>query len=111
MNSTLNPPANFPLPSVAPTPYRMPEIIFQTSQIKKILSTLNTNKASGLDNIPAIIVLKKRAPELAPIFTRLFQLSYDKGVFPENWKAARIQPIPKKDQKLVLRITGRSLSF
>ena len=66
MNSTLNPPANFPLPSVAPTPYRMPEIIFKTSQIKKILSTLNTNKASGLDNIPAI-VLKRCAPELAPI--------------------------------------------
>ena len=97
-NSTLVPPANFPLPSIDPVPYRMSEIIFRVRQVQRILLSLDTKKSSGLDGIPAI-VLKRCAPELAPILTRLFQLSYDKGVFPDSWKIARVQPVPKKGSK------------
>jgi hypothetical protein len=76
----------------------MPDIIFKVKHIKRILSSLNTKKSSGLDDIPAI-VLKKCAPELAPILTRLFRISCDTGIFPESWKAARVQYIPKKGSK------------
>nr|CAH7748768.1 unnamed protein product [Callosobruchus chinensis] len=48
--------------------------------------------------IPAVVA-KKCAPELAPILTRLFRMSYSSGVFPKDWKSACIQPVPKKGSK------------
>ena len=63
-----------------------------------MLSTLTTKTASGLEEIPAI-VLKTCSPELVPILIRVFQLSYDTGIFPDNWKIARVQPVPKKSSK------------
>ena len=62
------------------------------------LLNLNTKKATGPDGIPAI-VLKMCAVELSPILRELFQYSLEKGIFPENWKSALVQPIPKKGKK------------
>lgn len=76
----------------------MREIVFRPKTIKKILLHLDTTKASGTDNIPAI-VLKKCALELTPILCKLFELSYKKGIFPDTWKNARVQPVPKKGKK------------
>ncbi|MBF2463471.1 reverse transcriptase family protein, partial [Listeria welshimeri] len=42
------------------------------------------------------IVLKTCAPELTSVLTRLFTLSYSKGVVPTSWKVALVHPIPKK---------------
>ena len=97
-NSTLSPPLNHPLPTVASVQSKMSEVTFKVRQVKRILSTLNIKKSCGLDGIPAV-VLKNCAPELAPVLTRLFRLSYEKGIFPDGWKAARVQPIPKKGSK------------
>lgn len=97
-NSTLNPPANMALPTVPVVPHRLGDIKFKVKRVRKTLQSLNTNKASGLDGIPALL-LKKCAPELAPVLTKLFQLSYDSGIFPDGWKSARVQPIPKKGSK------------
>lgn len=33
--------------------------------------------------------------ELEPVLTRLFQSSYDKGIFPISWKADCVQPAHK----------------
>lgn len=97
-NSTLNPPPNAQLPSIPRVAHTMSDIIFKTKKVQKILSSLNIRKASGPDGIPAI-VLKKCAPELAPVLARLFQISYNRGIFPSHWKTARIQPVPKKGSK------------
>jgi len=97
-NSTLNPPPQLPPPTITPVPHKMSEIVFKTNEVRKILLSLDTRKSSGLDGIPAI-VLKKCAPELAPVLTRLFQLSYNRGVFPDGWKKARLQPVPKKGSR------------
>ena len=43
---------------VAPKPHKMPEIVFKTSQIKIILSILNTNNASGFNGKSLISILK-----------------------------------------------------
>ena len=59
---------------------------------------LNTKKATGPDGIP-VIVLKMCAVELTPILRELLQYYLEKGIFPENWKSALIQPIPKKWKK------------
>lgn len=80
-------------------------IIFQNSESKRFekLFSLSINKPSGLDGIPAIL-LKKGAPELAPILTYLFQSSYYKDVFSDSWKTACLQHIPKKSSRLYLPI-------
>ena len=85
-------------PNIPAVQSTMPEITFRQRDIKRILRELNTKKASGPDEIP-VIVLKSCADELTPVFTRLFNMSYKKGIFPSSWKAARVQPIPKKGKK------------
>nr|CAI5829594.1 unnamed protein product [Callosobruchus analis] len=77
---------------------RMAEVKFQQRDVKKILQNPNTNKASGPDQIPAI-VLKRCAIELTPILCKLFRISYEQGVFPSFWKIGCVQPIPKKGKK------------
>eukprot|EP00061_Rhincodon_typus_P002846 g18636.t1 len=56
--------------------------------IKKWLETLDTAKATGPDNIPAI-VLKTCAPELATPLAKLFQYSYNTGINLTMWKIAQ----------------------
>ncbi|CAG9818170.1 unnamed protein product [Phaedon cochleariae] len=74
------------------------ELILGRFYIRKILLGLNTNKACGSDGIPPI-VLKKCAPELTSVLCKLFNYSYKLGIFPSNWKIARVQPVPKKGKK------------
>ena len=76
----------------------MSPIKFSTRKVRKVLLQLNTSKSSGPDGIPAI-VLKSCAPELAPFLNKLFQLSYNLGIFPSSWKLAHIFLIPKKGDK------------
>ena len=96
-NSNINT-GNLSPPTIPSTQHSMPKIQFNTEQLKKILLNLNTKKATGPDGIPAI-VLKMCAVELSPILRELFQYSLEKGIFPENWKSALVQPIPKKGKK------------
>ncbi|CAH1975825.1 unnamed protein product [Acanthoscelides obtectus] len=79
-------------------PHTMREVTFRHKTVRRVLLSLDINKASGPDLIPAI-VLKRCAAELAPVLSRLFQISYESGTFPENWKFAHVQPIPKKGSK------------
>ena len=71
---------------------------FSRRKVRKALLQLNTFKSSGPDGIPAI-VLKSCAPELAPVLNKLFQLSYNLGIFPSSLKLAHVFPIPKKVDK------------
>eukprot|EP00061_Rhincodon_typus_P000198 g10879.t1 len=48
----------------------------------------------GPDNIPAI-VLKTCAPELAAPQAKLFQYSYNTGIYLIMWKIARVCPVHK----------------
>ena len=71
--------------------------IFQAPNNKKAIQNLKSDSAAGPDDIPPILI-KKCAPELAPILSKLFQLSYESGIFPESWKIAKVTPIPKKGE-------------
>ena len=73
-------------------------IMFSTRKLRKVLLQLNTSKSSGPDGIPAI-VLKFYAPEFAPVLNKLFQLSYELGIFPSSWKLAHVFPIPQNGEK------------
>lgn len=63
----------------------MTEVKYRVKSVHKIPQSLNSSKASDPDSIP--MLRKKCASELATISTSLFQISHNKGIFPENWKS------------------------
>ncbi|CAH2090623.1 unnamed protein product [Euphydryas editha] len=76
----------------------MAEVRIRQKEILKILQTLDVNKASGPDGIPAIVRCTC-APELSPPLTRLYRLSLKTGKVPKSWKLANVQPVPKKGSR------------
>lgn len=76
--------------------------IYHTNHFKRtgcIICKASLKKiASGLNGISSI-VLKTCAPKLAPIFTRLFKISYYSRIFSDGRKTAQIQHITKKPCK------------
>ena len=76
----------------------MPAIEIGEDGVKKLLSGVNPTKAGGPDGIPARF-LKEAANELAPIYTHLFQQSYNSGELPKSWTHAIVAPIFKKGKR------------
>ena len=84
-------------PSITTTPnITSPPQSITTSpeEVEKLLSSLDTHKSAGFDNIPTRL-LKEAAAELAPSIAGLFNLSFATGGIPQDWKYATITPIPK----------------
>ena len=73
---------------------------FDHLQIKKILSGLDANKASGPDNLSSRI-LKECATVLAPSLTLLFEMRFASGHIPVQWKQGHVVPVHKKDKSQV----------
>ncbi|KAK7105260.1 hypothetical protein V1264_016666 [Littorina saxatilis] len=69
-----------------------------TSKVKTLLEKLNPNKALGPDGISPFI-LKQLADVLAYPISKIFTLSMDEGVLPEDWRTANVSPIFKKGSK------------
>ena len=76
----------------------MPNITVSQAGVLKLLQNIKVDKATGPDGIPGNI-LKLCAPELAKVFTLLFQASLDQGVVPSDWKTANIVPVFKKGDR------------
>ena len=64
----------------------------------KLLKGLNVHKATGPDAVSTRF-LHDFAVELAPIMTKLFQLSLDTGKIPDDWREASIVPAFKKGER------------
>ena len=79
-------------------PFTIPPISceFVLTELRK----LNTSKSTGCDNINAKF-LKLAASIIAPILTKLFNLSLSSGVFPDAFKVAKVIPIYKSGPKSV----------
>jgi len=69
--------------------------IISAHKVRRVLSSLKTNKASGPDGIPPRF-LREFAAELAPVLCRLFRLILKSSTYPKSWKHALVQPVPKK---------------
>ena len=67
-------------------------------EVRKLLSNINSNKANGPDAIHGKI-LKSCAVSLAYPLSLLFNLSYNTGSIPREWKLANVGPIHKKSSK------------
>ena len=63
------------------------------------LMNLKTNKSTDLDKIPAK-VLKLTADIIAPSLSYIFNLSLETGIYVDDWKRARVNPIYKSDDRL-----------
>ena len=68
------------------------------TEILNLLHGLVASKASGMDGISAK-VLKIAAPVIAPSLALIFNPSIFTGIFPSDWKIARVTPIFKTGAK------------
>ena len=64
-------------------------------EVRNLLRKLNGRKAAGLDKIPCKL-LKVAADIIAPSLTKIYQRSILSGIFPLEWKLARVTPVFKK---------------
>ena len=68
------------------------------NEVLDILSTIDTNKSSGPDNVSAKI-LRLAGSSIVPSLTKLIKLSLQKSIVPDLWKSSNVIPIHKKDSK------------
>ena len=74
------------------------DIVLHVGQAEAVLKSLDPNKATGPDEIPARI-LKETATTIAPLLCKLFNRSLGEGYIPSEWKLANVVPVYKKDEK------------
>ena len=74
------------------------DIDFNRNRVRKLLSSVNSNKASGPDGIHGKI-LKNCSESLAYPLSLIFKISYNTGSLPKEWKLANVVPIHKKGSK------------
>ena len=80
-------------------PNECPESLFCTEdEVYEMLSTLDTTKSSGQSEISARM-LKETALSMTPAVTQLFNISISLGELPDEWKIARVSPIPKSSNR------------
>ena len=76
----------------------MPDIEITHRAVLNMFLELDTTKASGLYEIPALI-LKKFAHLHAPALTIIFTRSYEEGVVPRTMKVESVKPLHKSGDK------------
>src|SRR5678815_1711052 len=96
-NSTLDD-SGIPPPTPSPLRFPMSLPVITHDRVHGILRSMNVRKASGPDGIPPR-VLRECASELAPVLVQLYSLCLNTNTFPQCWKRAHVQPIPKKGSR------------
>lgn len=69
------------------------------------IKDLSSCKSSGCERISNKIYIDLFFV-LADQYVHLFNLSITKGIFPAPWKLATVCPIPKKGDKMQMRMAG-----
>ncbi|XP_057302635.1 uncharacterized protein LOC130636806 [Hydractinia symbiolongicarpus] len=70
----------------------------EISESSKVLKEINSSKASGIDDLPALLI-KDAAEELAAPLSFLINHSFKSGIFPTIEKTAKVTPIYKSEAK------------
>ena len=71
------------------------------TEVGKIISSLENSKATGPASIPTNI-LKLLSPTLSPMISKIINISFSTGIFPDCLKFADIIPVLKKGSKLLV---------
>ena len=61
----------------------------------KAIQKFKVSKSSGIDGISSYF-LKIGMPVLAPVLSAVLNTSISEGLFPNNWRVARVAPIYKE---------------
>ena len=72
------------------------ELLCSEDSVAELLISLDPSKSSGVDGISAKM-LRSAAYSIASSLTNLFNQSLTTGIYPKEWKLARIVPVPKSD--------------
>ncbi len=83
------------LPTETNGPPVLTELTLTEPEVETILNSLDTNKATGPNEIPARL-LKNTAAIVAPSLCKLFNKSLQHGIVPRDWKLANVVPVYKK---------------
>lgn len=67
-------------------------------EIEDIISSLNSKKSPGFDNI-SVSIVKTVKYEISSIISKLVNLSFISGIIPEKMKIAKVKPIYKSGSK------------
>ena len=70
------------------------EFLCTEEDVYHLLATIDTSKSSGHDDISGRM-LKVTALSITPVITELFNQSIILGKLPDEWKVARVCPVPK----------------
>ena len=73
---------------------KLHNISITPKMVKKVITNLDSSKASGPDCIP-VVVLKNFEPELSYILATLFNNCLKESCFPDCWKVSLVVPVFK----------------
>ena len=76
------------------TNLKLHNISITPKMVKKVITNLDSSKASGPDCIP-VVVLKNCDPELSYILAKLFNKCLEESCFPDCWKVSLVVPVFK----------------
>ena len=76
------------------TNLKLHNISITPKMVKKVITNLDSSKASGHDCIP-VVVLKNCEPELSYILAKLFNKCLKEACFPDCWKVSSVVPVFK----------------
>ena len=76
------------------TNLKLHNISITPKMVKKVITNLDSSKASGHDCIP-VMVLKNCEPELSYILAKLFNNCLKESCFPDCWKVSLVVPVLK----------------
>ena len=68
------------------------ELVIQENDVSNLLKSLDTNKATGPDQISQMM-LKQAGDTIVGSLTKLFNISLSTAQYPSQWKKAHIIPI------------------
>ena len=76
------------------TNLKLHNISVTPKMVKKVITNLDSSKASGTDCIP-VVVLKNCQPELSYILAKLLSNCMKESCFPDCWKVSTVVPVFK----------------
>ena len=74
------------------TNMKLHNISVTLKMVKKVITNLDSSKASGLDRIP-VVVLSNCEPEISCILAELSNMCLKESCFPDCWKVSSVVPV------------------
>ncbi len=87
-----------PLSFVTPTPHNFEFQTISHDKVREEIKQMKTAKSSGYDKI-SVKLLQAAGGAIAVPVTYIFNQSLKTGIFPDDWKIAKVTPIHKSEKK------------